>query len=73
MATVAGIPVVRNPLRAWSAAPLHTPHCELDDSEGRTGTIPMHPLDWSPQPLSEWVKDIDRYAVAWGRSTNLSA
>lgn len=72
MGSVAGIPVVRNPLRAWSAAPLHTPHCELDDSEGRTGTIPMHPLDWSPEPLMEWVKDINNYALAWGKSARLS-
>jgi hypothetical protein len=66
MASVAGIPVVRNPLRAWSAAPLHTPHCELEDSEGRTGTIPMHPLNWAPGPLLEWVRDIHNYALAWG-------
>ncbi len=66
MTNVAGIPLVRNPLRAWSAAPLHTPHCELEDSEGRTGTIPMHPLDWSQQPLMNWVRDIHDYALAWG-------
>lgn len=66
MANVAGNPVVRNPLRAWSAAPLHTPHCELEDSEGRTGTIPMHPLDWSQQPLINWTRDIHDYALAWG-------
>ncbi len=72
MASVAGIPVVRNPLRAWSAAPLHTPHCELDDSEGRTGTIPMHPLDWSPVPLLEWVRDIHNYALAWGTGKMLT-
>ncbi len=66
MASVAGIPVVRNPLRAWSAAPLHTPHCELEDPDGRTGTIPMHPLDWTPQPLMEWVRDVHNYALAWG-------
>jgi hypothetical protein len=66
MTNVAGIPLVRNPLRAWSAAPLHTPHCELEDSEGRTGTIPMHPLDWSQKPLMNWVRDIHDYALAWG-------
>jgi hypothetical protein len=66
MTSVAGVPIVRNPLRAWSAAPLHTPHCELEDPEGQTGTVPMHPLNWSAQPLMEWVKDIDRYALAWG-------
>jgi hypothetical protein len=72
MASVAGIPVVRNPLRAWSAAPLHTPHCELEDSEGRTGTIPMHPLNWSPQPLLEWVRDVHNYALAWGTGKMLT-
>ncbi len=66
MANIAGIPVVRNPLRSWSAAPLHTPHCELDDSDGRTGTIPMHPLDWTPSPLMNWVRDVHNYALAWG-------
>ena len=66
MASIAGIPMVRNPLRAWSAAPLHTPYCELEDSDGRTGTVPMHPLDWIPQPLAEWVQDIHNYALAWG-------
>jgi len=73
MANIAGIPVVRNPLRAWSAAPLHTPHCELEDPEGRTGTIPMHPLNWSAQPVIEWVKDIDNHALAWGQVVNLRA
>jgi len=72
MANVAGFPVVRNPLRAWSAAPLHLPHCELDDTEGRTGTIPMHPLDWSIHPLQEWTRDISHYALAWGRFATLS-
>ncbi|MDM8558646.1 hypothetical protein [Candidatus Parabeggiatoa sp. HSG14] len=72
MASVAGIPLVRNPLRAWSAAPLHTPHCELEDSEGCTGTIPMHPLDWTPQPLKEWVRDIHNYALAWGTGKMLT-
>ncbi|MCK5720310.1 MAG: hypothetical protein KAH84_10240 [Thiomargarita sp.] len=72
MANVAGIPVVRNPLRAWSAAPLHTPHCELEDSEGRTGTIPMHPLNWTSQPLMGWVRDIHDYALAWGTGKMLT-
>ncbi len=72
MASVAGIPVVRNPLRAWSAAPLHTPHCEIDDSDGRTGTIPMHPLDWTSQPLMDWIQDIHSYALAWGTGKQLS-
>lgn len=67
MATVAGVPAVHHPLRAWAAAPLHTPHCELDDPEGHTGTIPMHPLDWSDKPLLAWVSDINDYAIAWGR------
>ena len=64
--SVAGTSVVRHPLRAWSAAPLHSSHCELNDPTGQTGTVPMHPLDWNDQPLSLWVKDIDDYALAWG-------
>jgi hypothetical protein len=70
MLTVAGIPVVRNPVRAWSAAPLHMTHCELGDIEGRTGTIPMHPLDWSSQPLLAWLRDVEIYAMAWGKLRN---
>lgn len=62
---IAGIPTVRGPLRAWSAAPLHTPHCEIEDPDGVTGTIPMHPLDWSEEPLLLWLNDIDRHALAW--------
>ncbi len=73
MGSVAGIPVVRNPLRAWSAAPLHKSHCELEDPAGCMGTIPMHPLDWSPQPLVEWVRDIHNYALAWGKIARLTA
>jgi hypothetical protein len=72
MASVAGIPVVRNPLRAWSAAPLHKPHCEIEDPDGRTGTIPMHPLDWTPRPLMEWVRDVHDYALAWGTGKMLT-
>jgi len=71
MATVAGNPVVRHPLRAWSAAPIHRPYCEIDDVEGRTGTIPMHPLDWSDKPLLAWVNDIDAYSLAWGKFAKL--
>lgn len=71
MATVAGVPAVRHPLRAWSAAPLHTPYCELDDPAGQTGTIPMHPLDWEEKPLLAWTSDIDSYALAWGKFAGL--
>jgi len=72
MASVAGLPVVRNPLRAWSASPLHMPHCDLEDYEGCTGTIPMHPLDWKPQPILSWVRDIHDYALAWGTGKMLN-
>jgi hypothetical protein len=66
-ASIAGVPVSRNPLRAWSAAPIHRPNCELDDPYGYTGTIPMHPLDWTMQPLLAWLQDMDNYACAWGQ------
>ncbi|OUD15265.1 hypothetical protein [Thioflexithrix psekupsensis] len=66
-ASIAGVPVSRTPLRAWSAAPIHRPHCELDDPNGYTGTIPMHPLDWTPAPLLAWLQDLDNYACAWGQ------
>lgn len=71
MSLVAGVPVVRNPLRAWSAAPLHVGYCELGDIDGQTGTIPMHPLDWSIEPLKDWLHDIDRYALAWGKFASM--
>ncbi len=66
-ASIAGVPVTRTPLRAWSAAPIHRPHCELDDPNGYTGTIPMHPLDWSSTPLLAWLQDMDNHACAWGQ------
>ncbi len=72
MGNIAGVPVVRHPLRAWSAAPLHSSRCELQDSNGQTGTVPMHPLNWNSEPLREWVQDIDNYAIAWGRFARLA-
>jgi len=68
-AVIAGIPVpmVRNPLRSWAAAPLQTPHCEVHDNKGETGTVPMHPLFWVERPLKEWLRDVDSHALAWGK------
>lgn len=72
MVSIAGVPIIRNPLKVWAAAPLRASHCELDDVEGRSGTVPMHPLDWSAKPLLEWVSDIDQYAIAWGKYTEFT-
>jgi hypothetical protein len=27
----------------------------------------MHPLDWSPHPLLAWLRDVEAYALAWGK------
>ena len=69
LSTVAGVASMRSPKRAWSAAPIHQSHCELHDPEGYEGTIPMHPLDWSLQPLVDWTIDIESHALAWGNLT----
>jgi hypothetical protein len=68
-AVIAGIPVpmVRNPLRAWAAAPIHSQQCEIHDDKGEIGTVPMHPLYWLERPLREWLKDVDNHALAWGK------
>ncbi|MBI5433186.1 MAG: hypothetical protein HZA52_10185 [Planctomycetes bacterium] len=63
----AGVPVIRHPVRAWACAPLLAQHCTLFRADGKTGCIPMHPVDWSPKPLEGWIGDVVKYANAWAR------
>lgn len=62
---VAGVPALHQPKRAWSVSPIRATCCELLDLEGRTGTIPMHPVDYSDGALRGWLEDIDSYAIGW--------
>ncbi len=64
---VAGIPVVRHPVRAWAAAPIHSQHCVLSRADGKCGVLPLDPLDWSPKALDAWIGDVLKYATAWAR------
>jgi hypothetical protein len=62
---VAGIPVMRHPVRSWAAAPMHSQHCILYRADGKSGVIPMHPLEWSAKPIDAWVADVIKYSSAW--------
>lgn len=59
---VAGVPVARRPLRAWAIAPLDSTLCRLNDPEGRTGGVPLHPGRRDLRALDSWVADISLYA-----------
>jgi hypothetical protein len=63
----AGVPVIRHPVRAWACAPIAAQHCTLFRADGKTGCIPMHPVDWSPKPLEGWIGDVVKYATAWAK------
>ncbi|RMD82253.1 MAG: hypothetical protein D6815_09685 [Candidatus Dadabacteria bacterium] len=71
---VAGVAVRRPPRRAWAMAPLKDDRCRLGDSEqpGTTGVVPMHPVEFRPEPLAAWLGDLMRYAAA-GRPTARAA
>jgi hypothetical protein len=59
---VAGVPVQRRPLRSWAVAPLQGSSCRLGDPEGRTGSIPLRPVDLDLGPLDAWVADVSLHA-----------
>lgn len=64
---VAGVPALHQPRRSWSAAPTDAARCELLDLEGRSGTIPMYPVDFSEVALRGWLEDLEAYAMGWQR------
>jgi hypothetical protein len=64
---VAGVPVLHQPRRAWAAAPIRASRCELHDLEGRSGTVPLHPLEGAGRALRGWLDDVEAHARAWRR------
>lgn len=61
-ALVAGVPLLRRPLRAWTMALSHRGRCDPMDGEGRVGLIPMDPLAIEDEPLRAWVADVVAHA-----------
>lgn len=59
---VAGVPVARRPRRAWAISPIDSALCRLNDPEGRTGAIPLHPGRRDFRPLDAWVGEVSLYA-----------
>lgn len=59
---IAGIPMLRRPMRAWAIAPLRESHCRLGDPEGFTGSIPLNPATETFKALDAWVADVSRHA-----------
>lgn len=59
---VAGVPVARRPLRSWAIAPLDSTLCRLNDPEGRTGGVPLHPSRRDLRALDSWVADVSLHA-----------
>ncbi len=62
MLLVAGVPVARRPLRSWAIAPLDSTLCRLNDPEGRTGGVPLHPGRRDLRALDSWVADVSLHA-----------
>ena len=67
MRTIAGVPTRHGPLASWAAAPIARSSCDLEGGSGRSGTVPMLPVNWSDAPLRAWLGDIEAHALAWGR------
>lgn len=59
---IAGVPVARRPLRSWAIAPLDSTLCRLNDPEGRTGGVPLHPGRHDFRALDSWVADVSLHA-----------
>lgn len=64
MRLIAGVPIPKRPLRSWAVAPVTAETCQLNDPEGRTGTIPLHP-ERHGNALRAWLEDVARSARAW--------
>ncbi len=62
---IAGCPIKRRPKIAWAAAPIVAYHGKTLRADGAIGTVPMNPLQWHQDPLSEWLADVARHAMAW--------
>ena len=56
---IAGVSVVKRPLRSWAMAPFTQESCRvLLDFDGKCGAIPMNPIDWKPHGLDAFLKDL---------------
>ncbi len=56
---IAGVRVIKRPLRSWAMAPLKQKSCRiLLDFDGRYGAIPMNPVQWSPDGLDAFLMDL---------------
>ncbi|WP_224984224.1 hypothetical protein [Geomonas agri] len=65
---VAGVPVLRRPLRSWAVAPFLSRYCRLGDTEGWTGMIPLRVEQKDRSALDAWMGDVFRHAEAAGSS-----
>jgi hypothetical protein len=63
---VAGVPVLRRPLRSWAIAPFSSRYCRLGDTEGWTGMIPLRVEENDRSALDAWMSDVFRHAEATG-------
>ena len=63
---VAGVPMLRRPLRSWTIAPFSSRYCRLGDTEGWTGMIPLRVEEKDRSALDAWMSDVFRHAEATG-------
>ncbi len=66
---IAGVPVVRRPVRSWAIAPITGRRCVLLDEPGRigeglSGVVPLDPAECHTGALRAWLRDVDRHARA---------
>jgi hypothetical protein len=59
---IAGVQLPRRPLRAWAAAPVKGETCQVTDSDGFVGVIPIHGAAQSFPALDAWLGDVFRHA-----------
>lgn len=66
--TVAGVHLpATGPDRAWAAAPLRERSCRPADWRGAHGIVPMNPLSFAPEAVTEWARDLLRESGLGGR------
>lgn len=63
---VAGVPMLRRPLRSWTIARSQSRDCRPGDTEGWTGMIPLRVEEKDRSALDAWMSDVFRHAEAKG-------
>ena len=58
---VAGVPVLRRPIRSWAAAPIKSTHCRLLDPLGHSGVVPLDATTDDFSALDAWLGDVLTY------------